>query len=318
MINELPDATPVLCVLGPTASGKTGLAVELCQNYPFEIISVDSALIYRGMDIGTAKPDADTLRRAPHALVDIIDPSETYSVSSFLSDVHQEIARIAAAGRIPLLVGGTMLYYQSLWHGLSELPESDAAVREQIQQRADTLGWEALHVELSRVDPDSARRIHPNDPQRLIRALEVYKVSGQPLSQMQNRRQPAQRYRFWNIGIQPTDRAVLHGIIAARFDEMLKCGFVDEVKGLIQSPDIHRDLPSMRCVGYRQVCAMLDDECSHADMRERGIAATRQLAKRQLTWMRRMEDLHPLELAPQLSDLHKIEGFNRWLQSASS
>ena len=314
---ELP-ATPVLCVLGPTASGKTGLAVELCQHYPFEIISVDSALVFRGMNIGTAKPDASTLRLAPHALVDIIDPAETYSVSRFLSDVSREITRIATAGRIPLLVGGTMLYYNALWHGLSDLPESDATVREQLQQQAETHGWEAMHAELSQVDLDSARRIHPNDPQRLIRALEVYKVTGQPMSQLQNQRRPGESYHFFNIGIQPTDRAALHGIIATRYDEMLEQGFVEEVEELIGRPDIHRDLPSMRCVGYRQVCAMLAGEFSHAEMRERGIAATRQLAKRQLTWMRRMEKLQVLDLAPRLSDVHQIDEFNRWLQSVSA
>lgn len=311
-----PDATPVMCVLGPTASGKTGLAVELCQSLPFEIVSVDSALIYRGMDIGTAKPDAETLRLAPHALVDIIHPWEIYSVSRFLSDVQQEISRITMAGRIPLLVGGTMLYYKALWHGLSDLPESDATVRHQLQQQADKHGWQALHAELVRVDPQSAQRIHPNDPQRLIRALEVYKVTGQPLSQMQSSRQPNEACNFFNIGIQPSDRSTLHGIIATRFDEMLEQGFVEEVVTLLDRPEIHRDLPSMRCVGYRQVWGMLDDEFSYNEMRERGKAATRQLAKRQLTWMRRMEELQVVDLAPRMSDLRQLDGFERWLRLA--
>lgn len=309
------SATPVLCLLGPTASGKTGLAVELCQHLPFEIISVDSALIYRGMDIGTAKPDTKTLQLAPHALVNIIDPSEAYSVSRFLLDVRREITRITAADRIPLLVGGTMLYYKSLWYGLSDLPQSDAMIRDQLQQRAEQEGWEALHAQLAAVDPDSAQRIHPNDPQRLIRALEVYMVSGRPLSQLQNHRQPTEAYRFLNIGIQPADRSILHGIISARYDEMLQQGFVDEVRQLMDSPLIHRDLPSMRCVGYRQICAMLDNECSFADMRERGIAATRQLAKRQITWMRRMEGLNVLDLAPSLSDVRQLDVFEPWLES---
>ncbi len=312
------NTTPVLCVLGPTAAGKTGLAVELCQSLPFEIVSVDSALIYRGMDIGTAKPDAETLQRAPHALIDIIHPRETYSVSKFLSDAQQEISRISQAGRIPLLVGGTMLYYNALWHGLSDLPESDATVRRQLQKQADKAGWEALHAELARVDPQSAQRIHPNDPQRLIRALEVYRVSGLPLSQMQNNRQSNDLYNFFNIGIQPSDRSVLHGIIATRFDEMLEQGFVDEVKALINEPEIHRDLPSMRCVGYRQVWGMLDNEFSYSEMRERGKAATRQLAKRQLTWMRRMEALRVIDLAPRMSDLAQLDGFEQWLRSAGA
>ena len=204
------SAVPVLCLLGPTASGKTGLAVELCQQLPFDIVSVDSALIYRGMDIGTAKPDADTLNVAPHALIDIIDPWETYSVSRFLQDVQREIAAIAANGRIPLLVGGTMLYFKSLWHGLSDLPESDSTVRSALQAQAEREGWEALHAELDRVDPASAARIHKNDPQRLLRALEVFRVSGKPLSQLQNQRKPDSEYEFFNIGIHPSDRAELH------------------------------------------------------------------------------------------------------------
>lgn len=312
-----PKVPSVLCVLGPTASGKTGLAIELCQQLPFEIVSVDSALVYRGMDIGTAKPDAETLRLAPHALVDIIDPWETYSVSRFLSDAHREIARISAAGRIPLLVGGTMLYYNALWHGLSDLPESDASVRAQLEQRAEKDGWEALHKELEQVDPDAASRIHPNDPQRLIRALEVFQTTGQPLSRLQNRR-PENTCRFFKVGIHPVDRSRLHSIIATRFEEMLEQGLVDEVKNLMSTPSIHSELPSMRCVGYRQVCAMLADEYSYNEMCERGIAATRQLAKRQLTWMRRMEDLEILDLAPRLSDLQDLEGFQQWMKSASS
>jgi len=310
------SATPVLCLLGPTASGKTGLAIELCQKLPFDIVSVDSALIYRGMDIGTAKPDVETLRLAPHALIDIVDPWETYSVSRFLSDVHKQIARIASTNRIPLLVGGTMLYYKALWHGLSELPESCASVRAQLQQKADLHGGDSLHAELARVDPDAAQRIHPNDPQRLIRALEVYMVAGEPLTKMQNHRRPVESYRYFNVGIQPTNRSVLHNHIASRYAQMLEQGFVNEVERLIRLPAMHRGLPSMRCVGYRQVCAMLDGESTYDQMCESGIAATRQLAKRQLTWMRRMENLHKLDLAPQLNDLESLDGFDQWMQAA--
>jgi len=306
----------VLCLLGPTASGKTGLAVELCQQFPFEIVSVDSALVYRGMDIGTAKPDAETLRLAPHALIDLIDPWDSYSVSRFLSDVQIEINRIAASDRIPLLVGGTMLYYHALWHGLSSLPESDSVIRQALQHRAEQEGWESLHDELKRVDPESAQRIHPNDPQRLIRALEVYQVTGQPLSQVQNQRRPQHAYKFSNVGILPSNRSTLHDIIAIRFNQMLEQGFVEEVSGLIGLPEMHRDLPSMRCVGYRQICAMLDGEYEFNEMRERGIAATRQLAKRQITWMRRMEGLQLLDLAPRLSDLKQLDGFDSWLYSS--
>ena len=310
-------STPVLCVLGPTASGKTGLAVELCQRHPFEIVSVDSALIYRGMDIGTAKPDAETLQAAPHSLIDIIDPWDTYSVSRFLADVHQQISRIASAGRIPLLAGGTMLYYKSLWDGLSELPESSASVREQLQRQAEQHGWCSLHAELARVDPDAAQRIHANDPQRLIRALEVYKVTGEPLTKMQNQRRPIKTYRYFNVGIQPTDRAALHDHISARFSQMLERGFVKEVEGLVALPGMHRDLPSMRCVGYRQVSAMLHDESTYSEMCERGIAATRQLAKRQITWMRRMDNLHRLDFAPRADDVERLGGFDHWMQSVS-
>jgi tRNA dimethylallyltransferase len=309
---------PVLCLLGPTASGKTGLAVELCQQLPVDIVSVDSALIYRGMDIGTAKPDAATLNVAPHALIDIIDPWETYSVSRFLEDVQREIAAITANGRIPLLVGGTMLYFKSLWHGLSDLPESDSAVRSALQAQADRDGWDALHAELARVDPVSAARIHKNDPQRLLRALEVFRVSGKPLSQLQNQRKPDSEYDFFNIGIHPSDRAVLHSVIATRYDQMLEQGLVDEVTQLMHMPAMHRDLPSMRCVGYRQVCAMLNDEYSHAEMRERGIAATRQLAKRQITWMRGMQELLTLDLAPRLADLQQQASFREWLAASTA
>ena len=273
--------------MGPTASGKTDLAVSLVERLPFEIISVDSALVYRGMDIGTAKPDADTLARAPHRLIDIIDPAEAYSASRFRIDALREMAEITAAGRIPLLVGGTMLYYRALEQGLSRLPEADAETRARIEAEAHEQGWKALHDRLAEVDPAAAERIHPNDPQRLSRALEVYELTGRPMSELwRENDQPALPYRLIKLAVAPTDRAELHERIARRFRLMLKQGLVEEVEALYHRGDLSPDLPSIRCVGYRQVWQYLDGELSYAEMSERGIVATRQLAKRQFTWLR--------------------------------
>lgn len=279
--------------MGPTASGKTDLAVSLVERLPFEIISVDSALVYRGMDIGTAKPDAETLARAPHRLIDILDPAEAYSASRFREDALREMADITAAGRIPLLVGGTMLYYRALEQGLSRLPHADAPTRARIEAAAAELGWQAMHDKLAEVDPVAAERIHPNDPQRLSRALEVYELTGRPMSELwQENGPPALPYRLLKLAVAPTDRAELHERIARRFHLMLEQGLVDEVEALYRRGDLGPELPSIRCVGYRQVWQYLAGELSSAEMSERGIVATRQLAKRQFTWLRSEQRLH--------------------------
>ncbi len=310
------ERNDVVCLLGPTAAGKTGLAVELCQRYPFEIISVDSALVYRRMDIGTAKPDAATLQVAPHALIDMVEPWESYSVSRFLQDVDTEINRIRQRGRIPLMAGGTMMYYHALWFGLSSLPQTDPVIRDRLAQQASESGWQKMHEQLARVDPVAASRIHPNDPQRLMRALEVHELSGRPISELQQR-VASDRYTFYNIAIMPLDRAVLHTRIALRFEQMLDDGFEAEVAALTKLPGMHAGLASMRCVGYRQMWAYLAGQGSRQQMIDRGTAATRQLAKRQITWMRRMENLHLLDVSPTIDDLHRQTDFDQHLRRIS-
>lgn len=277
----------VICLMGPTASGKTGLAVELVQKFPVEIISVDSALIYRGMNIGTAKPDAATLRKAPHRLIDIRDPSEAYSAAQFCEDAKREIEGIFSQGKTPLLVGGTMLYFSALQQGLSDLPSSDPEIRAAIKKERETYGLEALHARLSKVDPQSAARIHPNDPQRIQRALEVYDMTRKSLTEWHAAQaKDAANYHFQNFAIAPDDRSVLHDRIQIRFDEMLTQGFVEEVKHLIETGKLIPDTPAMRSVGYRQVYEYLQGNLTYETMREKAIIATRQLAKRQLTWLR--------------------------------
>ncbi len=274
--------------MGPTASGKTGLAVELCERYPLEIISVDSALVYRGMDIGTAKPDAETLQKAPHRLIDIRDPAESYSAADFRNDALREMKSITDAGKVPLLVGGTMLYFRALEHGLSELPAANPEVRKQLELQAADIGWPAMHGILQQKDPRAAERIHPNDPQRIQRALEVIAISGQSMSDLQEQTAGDMLdYRIHKIIISPEPRSVLHERIEQRFDLMIKAGFIDEMKLLHARSDLHADLPSMRAVGYRQVWDWLEGNCTFEQVREKAIAATRQLAKRQLTWLRR-------------------------------
>jgi len=279
---------PAVFLMGPTAAGKTGLAVEMCERFPLEIISVDSALVYRGMDIGTAKPDAGTLRRAPHRLIDIRDPAESYSAAEFREDALREMRDITAAGKVPLLVGGTMLYFHALEHGLSELPAADETVRAQLERQAAAIGWPAMHEILREQDPEAAARIHPNDPQRIQRALEVIRISGTTLSALQaasGGQKPG--YHLHKIVVAPQPRSLLHQRIETRFDAMLKAGFLEEMKGLYARPDLHADLPSMRAVGYRQFWGLLEGEHSPSKARAKAIAASRQLAKRQLTWLRR-------------------------------
>ena len=282
---------PVLCLMGPTAAGKTALAEAIAERIPVDLISVDSALIYRGMDIGTGKPDAAELARYPHALVDICDPLESYSAARFRADALALIERAHQRGRLPLLVGGTMLYFKALTEGIADLPDADPAVRAQLEQEREQQGLTALHTRLQQLDPAAAARIHPNDPQRLLRALEVITVSGRPMSELwQQAATESVPHRFVQVGLLP-DRAWLHQRIAARFDAMLAAGLLDEVDRLRRRGDLTPELPSMRCVGYRQCWDWLDARDRGqppplAELRERGVAATRQLAKRQYTWLR--------------------------------
>ncbi len=282
-MNNLPL---VICLLGPTAAGKTALAVELARRFPVSVISVDSALVYRGMDIGTGKPGPAVLAEVPHRLIDIREPWQSYSAGEFVRDGRAAIAEVVAAGRIPLLVGGTMLYFRSLWHGLSALPTADSEVRAAIDLRAASDGWPALHAELARVDPLTAQRLHPTDRQRIQRALEVYTLTGVPLSAQQGRAEPVTDLRFLRIAIVPGDRQLLHTRIQVRFSEMLAQGFVGEVARLMQLPEMRVDCPAMRAVGYRQLWGMLAGDYDQAEAERRALAATRQLAKRQLTWLR--------------------------------
>ncbi|MEP1447880.1 MAG: tRNA (adenosine(37)-N6)-dimethylallyltransferase MiaA [Paraglaciecola sp.] len=284
-----------LFLMGPTASGKTDLAIELCENLPCEIISVDSALIYRGMDIGTAKPSAVELQKAPHKLIDILDPAQSYSVAEFRRDALLAMQESTAKGKIPLLVGGTMMYYKALIDGLSPLPESDQGVRRAIEKQAETSGWDVLHQQLAQIDPTSAKRIHPNDPQRLIRALEVYLLTNRSMTDLMKTKSAPIPYNIKQFCIAPQDRKVLHQRIAQRFQSMIDNGFQAEVEKLKGRSDLHADLPSIRCVGYRQMWQYLDGEFDFDEMREKSIAATRQLAKRQLTWLRGWENINPLD-----------------------
>lgn len=277
---------PIICLMGPTASGKTDLAVKLVEELPLEIISVDSAMVYKGMDIGTAKPDAETLRRAPHRLIDFLDPAEPYSAARFCADALRGIEEIIRAGKTPLLVGGTMMYFRSLLQGMAELPAADEALRAKLAAEAEELGWQELHRQLAAVDVEAAARIHPNDPQRISRALEVYQLTGVPLSQWIQQPTHTLPYQPVLIGLVPSDRSKLHERIATRFDYMLQTGLVDEVRNLFQRGDLNIDKPAIRAVGYRQVWQYLSGELDYQSMREKGIIATRQLAKRQLTWLR--------------------------------
>jgi tRNA dimethylallyltransferase len=285
-----PSHPPAIFLMGPTASGKTALAVSLVERFPLEIISVDSALVYHGMDIGTAKPDAATLARAPHHLLDIRDPTDAYSAAAFCDDARRLMAAIVARGRVPLLVGGTMLYFRALLRGLDDLPRADPALRQARERAAAARGWPALHAELAKVDPVTAARLAPNDSQRIGRALEIFQLSGTPMSALLDRVQSELPYRVLQLALIPSDRAVLHQRIAARFDAMLAEGLLDEVETLRRTFALSPDLPAMRAVGYRQAWAYLEGEIDLKALREQGIAATRQLAKRQLTWLRSWPD----------------------------
>ena len=282
---------PVICLMGPTASGKTALAMALCDALPCDIISVDSALIYRDMDIGPAKPNVDELSKYPHRLINLRDASQSYSAADFCKDALIEIAKIRANNRIPLLVGGTMMYFKSLIEGISPLPTANNNIRQQIEKEAAEKGWEALHEQLTKIDPVSAQRIHPNDPQRLTRALEVFRLTGNTLTQLTKTKGDKLEGNILQFAITPKERSTLHERIALRYQQMITQGFEQEVIALKKRPDLHENLPSIRCVGYRQMWQYLNKECDHEEMIFRGVCATRQLAKRQLTWLRNWPDL---------------------------
>ncbi|SNY52766.1 tRNA dimethylallyltransferase [Arsukibacterium tuosuense] len=287
----MSSAMPVIFIMGPTASGKTALAIDLFKRLPAELISVDSALIYRGMDIGTAKPTREELLQAPHHLLDILEPEQCYSAADFRDDALSLIADIQQRGKIPILVGGTMLYFKALLEGISPLPAADSGIRAELEAEANTIGWPAMHQQLQHIDPVAAERIHPNDPQRINRALEVYRLTGNTMTELTAQKGEPFPYKVHQFAIAPTDRALLHQRIADRFQQMLANGFEQEVIRLKSQPQLHADLPAMRCVGYRQVWQYLDGEFSYNEMIDKGIAATRQLAKRQLTWLRGWQDV---------------------------
>ena len=287
---------PAIFIMGPTASGKTALACALYDELPCELISVDSALVYKDMNIGTAKPTAEELAQYPHHLIDIRDPSQPYSAADFREDVLQIMAEVTARGKIPVLVGGTMLYFKFLLEGAADLPEADEAVRKQIEEEAAEKGWPAIHEQLAQVDPESAARLNPNDPQRVQRALEVYRVTGKTLTEhWAQQQQKSIPYQVIQFAICPKERKTLHERIELRFGQMLKEGFVDEVRALYQRGDLHENLPAIRAVGYRQVWEYLDGQLSYDDMIFKGVVATRQLAKRQVTWLRSWQNLNWLE-----------------------
>jgi len=289
--------------MGPTASGKTALAIALKQHlHNAELISVDSALVYRGMDIGTAKPSATELAAAPHFLLDILDPAQSYSAADFRADALTLIADIQQRGNIPVLVGGTMLYFKALLQGISELPAADEHIRQQLEAQAAELGWAAMHQQLALVDPNAAARIHPNDPQRINRALEVYRLTGKSLTELTAEKPEPFPYKIHQFAIAPTERAVLHQRIEQRFMQMLEQGFEQEVLKLFQRQDLHENLPAIRCVGYRQMWQYLAGQLTHEEMVNQGIAATRQLAKRQLTWLRSWPDLQWLKSEADVSE----------------
>jgi len=283
-------------LLGPTASGKSRLAMQLAGAFPVEIVSVDSAQVYRGMDIGTAKPSAAERAAVPHHLIDLVDPTEPYSAGRFRADALRAVAQILARKRIPLLVGGTMLYYRALSRGLDALPPADRALRARIDAEAAARGWPALHAELAEVDPASAARIKPGDAQRIQRALEVWRVAGRPMAELQGKPAAGLPFELKSYALVPQDRAELHRRIAERFDAMLKAGLVEELRELRRKFDLRADLPSMRCVGYRQAWQYLEGAIDAKSLREQGVAATRQLAKRQMTWLRSLPGIEPAAL----------------------
>jgi len=303
---EITPRPPAIFIMGPTASGKTKLAIGLRQHLPVELISVDSALIYRGMDIGTAKPSAGELAQAPHRLINIRDPAQTYSAADFRTDALKEMADITSTGRIPLLVGGTMLYYKALLAGLSPLPPADPSVRKHIEQQAMEQGWKALHRQLQEIDPVAALRIHPNDPQRLSRALEVFFISGKTLTEITKISGESLPYHVHQFAIAPSSNALMNQRIELRYHHMLAAGFEAEAHALFARDDLHTDLPSIRIVGYRQMWSYLTGDMSYDEMVYRGICATRQLAKRQMTWLRGWNSVYWLDSEKQGEALNAV------------
>lgn len=297
---------PVITIMGPTASGKTDLAMKLSDQINGEIISVDSALIYQGMDIGTAKPTEQELIKYPHKLISFLDPSEVYSAADFRRDALSEIEQAYQKGKTPILVGGTMMYFKSLVEGISELPQAQEEIRAEIQQLADQHGWNYIHQKLAEVDPESAERIHPNDPQRINRAYEVFLISGQTMTALMKKEKQPIPYPVKQFAFQCEDKTTLHQRIEQRFDLMLEAGFENEVKSLYNRGDLHLDLPSMRSVGYRQMWEYLDGKLDKQEMRFRGVVATRQLAKRQLTWLRSWPNMTQLVIGNEKENLQRI------------
>jgi len=311
-ITERPSA---IFVMGPTASGKTDLAIALQQHLPVELINVDSAQIYRQLDIGSAKPDKATLAAAPHRLIDILDPLETYSAADFIADATREMAEITSRGKVPLLVGGTMLYFKALLEGLSDMPSADADIRAEILKHAEDFGWASVHEQLRAVDPVTAASLHPNHSQRIQRALEVYRISGVPMSVLRsepNVGSVAQRYSIKQIALLPNNRKLIHRRINVRFRKMMETGFEAEVRALFQRGDLHADLPAIRSVGYRQIWQHLQGQCSLDEAVEKGIIATRQLAKRQITWLRNW----PSSCEIQIDNETELLSINNICQSA--
>lgn len=305
----------VFCLMGPTASGKTDLALQLVKQFPFEIISIDSAMIYRDMDIGTAKPDVKTLASIPHHLINIIDPPYSYSVAHCFTDVHNLCNKIIKSGKIPLLVGGTMMYFNIIQNGLSKLPVSSAELRTQILKMAEDYGWDRVYQRLQEVDPISAKKINPHDTQRIQRALEVFQATKKPLSSLISSSYIKSEFSFINLILVPENRSWLHERINERFQLMLESGLIDEVQNLITKWQLTPNLPSMRCVGYRQVFAYLSGELTYADMLAKGCAATRQLAKRQLTWLRKWQDSYQFLANDSCNLIRIIELINKILDN---
>jgi tRNA dimethylallyltransferase len=314
--NDLPFA---IFLMGPTATGKTDLAIALQSHFPVELISVDSALVYREMNIGSAKPEPELLAYVPHRLIDIRDPSEPYSAADFAHDARQAMVEITAEGRIPLLVGGTMLYFKALLDGLADAPPSNPQIREAIEAEAAIKGWPYMHAQLAEVDPDTATQLHPNHSQRIQRALEVFQITGRPLSELKREQMEkgsalapiTDEYQVLQIALLPQNRTVLHQRIEQRFRGMLEQGFESEVRQLFEHGDLHPDLPSMRAVGYRQMWQYLSGAVSYDEMVEQGVVATRQLAKRQLTWLRKWSDLHEIYIDSEAGQLNTCEDILR-------
>lgn len=300
---------PVICLMGPTAAGKSASTLAIAARWPIEIINVDSATIYRGMDVGTAKPSAAERAQVPQHLLDIRDPADSYSAADFRHDTLALISQIRERGRIPLLAGGTMMYFKTLRDGLDDLPAGDPELRATLDARAAEIGWPAMHAELARVDPVTAQRLSPNDSQRVQRALEIHALTGQPMSALIGRAVRPAEHAYVNLSLEPSDRSGLHQRIAQRFDAMLAGGLIDEVRVLRRREDLHPDLPSIRCVGYRQVWSHLDGETDARTMREQGIAATRQLAKRQITWLRALPDRQPIDCLAGDAQVRVVDAF---------